>query len=245
MKNREEFLATLMNFLAEKYKNQLILKGGMLLRLLNSPRETQDLDYVWIRTKKRTLFAEEIKTALEKLPDIKVVDVLSNSRGIFISVMDQNSNLKAKLEISVIKALNLSPKPLTTSALSHPYALRPQVVATMDLAEALSHKIAAALERDLVRDLYDLMLMEPLTSFDEKTLRERLARLEIRRAKPRSVSPQEAARLLREKINALTEGRLRDELSALLPKEPLQGMKMVLVASVSRIIQKIEVLIKP
>lgn len=231
-----------MNFLAEKYKNQLVLKGGMLLRLLNSPRETQDLDYVWVRTKKRTLFAEELKTSLEDLDSVEVEDALSNSRGIFIQVKDQNSNEKAKLEINVVELLNKPPQPMTTTVLSQAYALKPQVVATMDLSEALSHKIAAALERDLLRDLYDLMLMEPLTPFDEKTLRQRLARLEIGRSKPKVVSPQEAAAFLKRKLDGLTPKRMKEELGALLPDIPLQGMETIIKASVGRLILRIEIL---
>ena len=91
MKTPEELLARLMNTLAQTFKNELILKGGMLLRLLNSPRGTQDLDYVWIRTKKRTLFADEIKKTLEQMEGIQVTNVHANSRGIFIRVFDQPS----------------------------------------------------------------------------------------------------------------------------------------------------------
>jgi predicted nucleotidyltransferase component of viral defense system len=238
---REELLARLMNFLADKYKNQLVLKGGMLLRLLNSPRETQDLNYAWIRTKKRNLFAQDLKSSLETLEAVQIGNVLANSRGIFIEVTDANSGEKAKLEINVIESLHCPPKPMTTSALSQPYSLKPQIVTTMDLSEALSNKIAAALERDQIRDLYDLMLMEPLTPFDEKTLRDRLSKLEINRSKPKSVSTKEAAKMLKEKLNSRS-GRVADELSSIIPDQPMQGMEMILKASVFRIIQKMELL---
>lgn len=242
MKNLEPFLARLMNFLAEKYKNQLVLKGGMLLRLLDSPRSTQDLDYAWIRTRKRNLFAEDLKSALETLEGIRVADVAVNSRGIFLEVLDQNSNLRAKLEISVVDSFHRPPQAMTTAALSHPHALKPQVVATMDLAEFFSHKIAASLERNLVRDLYDLMVLGRLTPFDEGTLRERLSQLEIRRAKPRLVTPQEAAAMLRAKTEALAPETIQTELSSLLLSEPLEGMNLLLKAAVSRIIERIEAL---
>lgn len=244
MKNLEPFLVRLMNFLAEKYKNQLVLKGGILLRLLDSPRDTQDLDYVWIRTKKRNLFAQELKAFLEGLDGVKVVDVAVNSRGIFIEVMEEASNLRAKLEISVVDSLHRPPKSMTTAVLAHSHSLKPQVVATMDLAEFFSTKIAAALERDLIRDLYDLMILGRLTSFDEATLRERLARLEIRRAKPRSVCPKEAAAMLRARIDALTEDRIKAELASYFDREPLEGMETILKASLSNLIRKIEVLEK-
>ena len=240
MKAPEELMAKVMNALAEKYKNSLILKGGMLLRLLNSPRATQDLDYCWIRTKKRDIFAQEIKATLEQLAGIVVTGIQANSRGIFLDILDQNSGEKTKLEINVEKSTYLPPKPLTNSGLTNLYSLKPQIIATMDLSEAFSHKIAASLERNLVRDLYDLMQFEPLTPFDETTLRARLSNLEINRAKPKKISLKEASKMLQDKISSLTQKKIVDELSAVFPREQIVGLDMLIRASVGRIIQRLE-----
>lgn len=70
----EALLARVIGLLAERFKNKLILKGGMLLRLMNSPRQTQNVDYSWIRTKKRSLLAEDIKLAIEALPGVRITD---------------------------------------------------------------------------------------------------------------------------------------------------------------------------
>lgn len=242
MNPTEELMARLLNHLAEKFKNQLILKGGMLLRLQGSPRQTQDLDFVWIRTKKRNIFAQEIKGALETLEGIEVKDLQTNSRGIFLQVFDRSKEVIAKIEISVISATSLPPKSSTTSRLSGPYALKTQVVSVMDLSEAFSHKIAASLERDLVRDLYDLMQMESLVAFDEATLRERLTKLEISRAKARQVSLQEAIGLLRERIDSLSKKKIEGELFGTLPQEEIVGLDSIIRAAVSRVIQRLEVL---
>ncbi len=240
MKAPEELMTRLMNYLADKFKDKLILKGGMLLRLLNSPRQTQDLDYCWIRTKKRNLFAEELKDVLELLNGIQVIDVAVNSRGIFLDVIDQKSGEKTTLEINVEKSTHLPPQPLTNAPLANQYKLKPQIITTMDLSEAFSHKIAAALERDLVRDFYDLMQMEPLAPFDKTTLKDRLSRLEVQRSKPKKVSVKEAARMLKNRIDSLTEKRLKDELSALVPQEQWVGLTPVIRAALSRIIQRME-----
>lgn len=238
MKQNEELLVRLLGELAVQFKNELILKGGMLLRLLNSPRSTQDLDYIWIRTKKRTLFAEDLKIFLESLGDIKVPDVKANSRGIFIEVLHPSSGLKAKIEISVEKSTGKNPKPLSTALLARLYSLQPHIITTMDLSEAFAHKIAASLERNLVRDLFDLSQLEPLTSFDQKILQERLSHLAIARAKPRKVDMPEAVEMLKNKMESLTEKRMRDELSATLPEDQLAGLELVIRAAISRLIQK-------
>jgi hypothetical protein len=97
----EKLLVRVMNLLAEQFKGQLILKGGMLLRLLGSPRETADLDYVWIRTQKRNHFAEKIKATLKQLDGINIENISSNSRGVFLDGIDLNSKNKFKIEINI------------------------------------------------------------------------------------------------------------------------------------------------
>ena len=236
----EELMIRLMNELADKFKDQLILKGGILLRLLNSPRQTQDLDYCWIRTKKRNLFADDLTKTLERLNGIQVVEVTANSRGVFLDIVDRNSGEKTEIEISVEKSTHLPPKPLSNALLANLYSLKPHLITTMDLSEAFSHKIAAALERDLVRDLYDLMQMEPLSHFDEATLKDRLSRLEVQRSKAKKVSMKEGSELLKKRLDSLTEKRLKEELSASLPQEQWVGLLPVIRATVSRIIRRME-----
>lgn len=240
----EELIARALCHLAEKFKNQLILKGGVLLRLLNSPRSTQDIDYAWIRTKKRNLFAEDVRKALEEIDGILITDVQSNSRGIFLEMQDQISRQKIKVEINVVVSTGLPPKPVSTAVLTKLYNLKTHVIAAMDPAEAFSHKIAAALERDLVRDLYDLAQMEPLTPFDLGTVQDRLSRLEIARSKPRKIGLEEASQLLRKKLDQLSQKRIETELFGVIPDDQLPGLDYLIRASVSRIIQKLEFMSK-
>lgn len=213
-----------------------------MLRLQGSARLTQDLDYVWIRTKKRNQFAKEIKTALQSLEGIEIKDLQVNSRGIFIQVFDLPSKSTGKVEINVIEATSLPPQAVTNFRLVRPYGLKTQVIAAMDPSEAFSHKIAAALERDLVRDLYDINQWEALTSFDEKTLRERLMHLEIARTKPKQVSWRGAISLLKGKMNALTEKKMLDQLEDWVPAEELPGLTFIIRAALSRVIQRMTIL---
>ena len=43
-RNTEELLAWIINFFAEEFGSAAIIRGGMALRLLNSPRYTNDID---------------------------------------------------------------------------------------------------------------------------------------------------------------------------------------------------------
>lgn len=240
MNNSEELLARLMNFLTEKFKNRLVLKGGMLLRILDSPRQTQDLDYVWIREKKRNLFAKDIEEALLGFQGVSVKKVAVNSRGIFFSIIDNQTNTLVKIEISVVKHLK-EPQTLTNAKFVKPFSLPGVIITAMASSEALSHKIAASLERDLMRDLYDLSILEPITFFDVEVLKERLSKLEINRSKPKKVNFQEAAEMLRKRLANMNQKRIEEELGASLPKEYLPGLDLIIRASVTRLIQRLEI----
>lgn len=237
---KEELIAKIMNYLAQTFKNKLILKGGMLLRLFDSPRSTQDLDYVWIRTKKRNLFAQEIRKKIEKLPNIKCRDIQINSREIFMELWDQANNSQVQLEINVVKNTHLPPETMNNKKWMESFKLKPEIITVMALPEAFAHKIAASLERDLSRDLYDLMQFEPITGFDEETLKQRLSHFSEARKKPIVLSPQEASKRLKQKVAALDEERLKNELGALLPPDELAGLLNRIRIPVGRIITKLE-----
>lgn len=238
----EKLLVEILNHLAERLKDRLVLKGGMLLRLLDSPRYTQDLDFVFLSKESRKILVKEITLALEDIPSLQVTRQDLNSRGIFLDVLNRESRTRATLEMSVIPSLHLPPEPVSTAKISGLYSLSGRVVRVMALPEAFSNKIAACLERAVGRDLYDLSLFEPMTAFDGETLGDRLSRLEIDRAKPKKVTLTEAAALLQKRLDDFSEKRLGAEVFPLVPPEHHSGLMLVIRASVSRVIQKMQAL---
>lgn len=235
----EELLIRILNHLGERMKDRLILKGGMLLRLLESPRYTQDLDFVLLSKKSKKTLVKEIVAILKEMPDLEITRQDLNSRGIFIDLLHRESRTEATLEISVVPAMQLPPEPVSTAKISALYSLSGRVVRVMAPAESFSNKIAACLERSVGRDLYDLSLFEPMTAFDMPTLKNRLSRLAIDRVKPRNVTMSEAADLLKKRLEEFSEKRLREEVFPLIPPEYRPGLLMVIRASVSRIIQRL------
>lgn len=241
MNSREELLAELMNFLGKEFRSQLVLKGGMLLRLYNSPRVTKDIDYLWVSKESRKILKDELIKAFHKWGKVKIGEVRLNSRGVFIDVMDLENKQKVLLEISVVSKTFQPTTPMSTAPLSQKYKLAAQVVSTMAISEAYSHKIAATLERNVPRDLYDLSQFEGMGSFDPETLKARLSKLTIDRAKPRSLNFSEAAALLRKKIDNLKQENIEAELYPLLPKEYHAGLLGLIRVSVGRLIQRLEI----
>jgi hypothetical protein len=64
--------------------------------------------------------------------------------------------------------------------------------------------------------------------------------LEVMRTKPKKVTMTEAAELLRARLAELTEERLKQEVFPLIPPEYRPGLLLVIRASVSRIIQRLQ-----
>lgn len=237
---KEKLLIKIIHFLAEKFKEKIVLEGGMLLRMFNSPRSTQDVDYYLISTKSKKLLADEIKQIFKQFGDAKITAVNLNSRGIFLDMegVDENSG-RVMVEINVASSLNLPVESVSTAALSNQYMLTGRVVAVIALPEAFSHKIAACIERKNMRDLYDLSIFDVLCAFDQNTLLNRLKNISIGRQKPRKVSLGEAAEILENRAEEINEDSLRSELYPIMPVEQRVGLDKIMTASVMRVVQKL------
>lgn len=243
MNIHERVYLEIIHLLAKKFKDHLILKGGMLLRLLNSARYTKDIDYVFVTRESRKVLIKQIEEVILQSGLAIIETYHLNSRGIFIQLHEKaDPKHKFRLEISVAKSLHLPAQPFSTVSLAQQFSIAPSIISVMSLPESFSNKIAATLERNVVRDLYDISLYEPLTPFDKDTLKDRLNKLVIRRSKPIKISFQEAAERLKEKRDALDEERLERELYPLIPEQQHVGILIIIKASVSRVIQKLETL---
>ncbi len=239
MKNREEMLLRIMHALSEKFKDRIVLEGGMLLRLLDSARSTQDVDYVFLSKESKKVLVHEITKTLSGLPEVEIGDVELNSRGIFITLTHANlPKLKAMVEINVAPALHCAQGHMSTAALAGTYSMGGRVISTMSLPEAFAHKIAATLERNSVRDLYDINILEGLCAFDVATLQERLERLSIERKKTRKVTFSDAAALLEKKAQRLSAAVIKKELAPLLPPGRGEGLEVIIKASVVRVVKR-------
>ena len=239
MKSPEMLLAKVMNHLADRMKDKLVLKGGMLLRLHNSPRSTQDVDYVWISKDSKKRLVQEIEKSFTGMEGIRMDAVEVTDKGVFVDFSDATTGEKGLLEMEVTTETQLPTEPMSTGPLGARYALGARVIATMALPEAFAHKIAATLERDVARDLYDLCQMQALSSWDDATLIDRLQEVSINRAKPKALTPRQAAEILAKKLENLDQKRVEQELYPLLPKEYQAGVLSLIRAGVTRIVDKL------
>lgn len=234
----EELLLKLMHAIADKFKDMAVLKGGMYLRLLNSPRTTQDLDYVFIKKPSRKEILKHLENIVLQMDDCAITHKDLNSRGLVIEITSGNS--KALLEISVIEDTYLPPAQITTHVLANMYNQPSHIITAMNLSEAYSHKIAACLERTALRDYYDITIYQNLTTFDKKTLKGRLGQIAINRAKPRAIAFKEAAQILMSKVDQIDKKKLKNELNGVIPEDFFAGGDIIIKNSLIKLSQELQ-----
>ena len=217
------FLWVLHRF-AEELGAGAVLKGGIALRLLESPRSTTDIDFVFVPFESKKAVAVLIERILGDLDDA-AVEVRIHSKMVRATV--------ALDEAAIQVEVNVAPACPTTTLITGEFARRQgqpsRVVAVMDFDAALSDKLAAWNERRLVRDLYDgYFLVSRLGSkIDEGRLDARLRKVESRIPRLRGrrrMTREEIARELREALEALTDEGVATELAGQLPPEELVGL---------------------
>jgi len=227
-RNTEELLAWVINFFADEFGSNAIIRGGMALRLLNSPRYTNDIDYVFVPFKSK----KEIMPLIEKkLASVSGLDfrITLNSK-----VMAVNINYLAQsclLEINVEE--NYESQAMSSSAITLQYGLPAKVVRIAELSTAFAHKIAAWNERELLRDLFDVYQYKTILRAEPN-----LETLQKRLVKPRgypNVKPAKSLSELKEKLveaaNKLNEKDI-DELKPLLAEPELAGLHLRIAAAV-------------
>ena len=97
-KSTEALLSWIIDFFAQKFGNSAILKGGMSLRLMHSPRYTNDVDYVFIPFDSK----KDVKTLVEEalsLVDGLMFRISMNSKALRIIV--DYAGQQAQIEINV------------------------------------------------------------------------------------------------------------------------------------------------
>ena len=156
-KSTEALLSWIVDFFAQKFGNSAILKGGMSLRLMHSPRYTNDVDYIFIPFGSKKDVKTLVEEALAQVEGLKF-NTTMNSKALRIIV--DYAGQQAQIEINV--EMECPSIPMSSSLLSTPYGYPARIIRIMEPGVAFAHKIAAWNERELMRDLYDVYQYESL-----------------------------------------------------------------------------------
>lgn len=234
---QEKFLAEIINYLVEVFGKQVILKGGMVLRLLGSNRYTNDADFVFVPYHSKKDIVKKILESLQAFPEIKISHSM-NSKCLRINL--ERNNIHIQLEINVAKELHSITQ--STSLLSSKYSLPPRMILVMAPELALAHKMAAWNERRLIRDIFDIAFWLRLgITPDKETLSARLTKPEYsKKVKQKNYFRGNDIKsfytFIMDKVSQLTDEAIRNELSAYLNENEIPGLKLQFLSALQRLI---------
>ena len=230
----------IMERFAEEFADHAVLKGGLALRLLDSPRSTTDIDYVFVPFRSKRDIRADIEAVLGELEDA-TVEITMHSKMLRAEI--RLDEVAIQLEANVAESCQSIP--MSTGGFAHTEGRAPAVVRIMSPSSALAHKLAAWNERRLMRDLYDCTFFIARLGVwpDGEVLDNRLASVNSRlpTLRPiRSMARSELAEALRDALDELDETRIRGELGGLLSKIELAGLELRMRAAIVKLAEWLE-----
>jgi len=233
----EGLLLWLIGYFSETFRNHAILKGGMVLRLLNCPRFTNDLDYLFIPYKSK----KEIRPMLEKaMGEIgeSSFDLTMDSKC--VRIIFSYRSMRVQLEATVTE--QCESEALSNTHLGSRYHLNPLLINVQKRDIALSHKIAAWNERNLYRDLFDIYFFVSVLGVDPHipTLKLRLKRVFRGRAnKAVEMTLFDLCASLLAAKDRVSLDSLTKELKGVLPANELVGLDLKIRVAIEQLTHRI------
>lgn len=217
----EALLVRLLHHIGQELPVQGVVKGGLVLRLLDCPRRTNDLDLVLVPYGSKRDAAPRLRQVLEAFP-CDSMEITTHSTAIRARL--RQGKVVAQVEASV--AEECPSQPMSTSSLAAQHRELPRVVRVMRFEDALAHKLGAWMERGLMRDLYDIFYWHGMQGVmpDPEILRHRLASVRPRKGRAKEWSLERLRDSLAETVGELTDDDLRAELQPVLPEIELVGL---------------------
>jgi predicted nucleotidyltransferase component of viral defense system len=227
----------LINYFADTFGNSAVLKGGMELRLLDCPRYTNDIDYVFVPFSSRKDVCERVLNALMKEDELHIEHTLNSK---CLRILCTYRDLHVQIEINV--ATECESQELTTASLARSNDLQGRIVRGMRFDIALAHKIAAWNERGLIRDLYDCSFMVDVLAVHPNLsiLKQRLARSELRigrKTKKITMSTAELVNKIRDNLASLTQRMVEEQMRDYMVNSELPGLEKKIRIGINKLIE--------
>lgn len=238
--NREALLVWVLHRFAEEFNEHAILKGGLLLRLLDSPRYTNDVDFVFAPYRSKRQITPRVRAILDEIEGGEV-DVSLHSTMLRATIRVDGVGVQVECSVSP-ECRSIA---MTTASMAEANGYPPRVVRAMDLSVALAHKLAAWNERRLVRDLYDAYFFVARVGVrpDMPVLEDRLSRVRSNRPDLKRVRSMTIAMFrssLEEALAKLTDRAIDEELGGLIPATLRAGLSLRIRAALNGLLQTIE-----
>lgn len=236
---REGLFLWIMHRFAEEFTHHAILKGGMALRLIDSPRMTVDIDYVFVPYESKRDIREPVESVLREIEGARL-DVSVHSKMLRAEI--RVDEVSALLEVNV--ALECDAVPMSSGGFAASQGQAAQVIRVMSPEWSLAHKLAAWNERRLLRDLYDAYFYAARLGVApvHAVLDARLTEVETRLpslATRKSMTRAQFAAELRGEAERLDQDALEAELGGLLPSEELAGLALRMRAALVQLCERL------
>ncbi|RLE32675.1 MAG: hypothetical protein DRJ61_08945 [Acidobacteria bacterium] len=232
---RDGLFLWVMHRFAEVFEEHAVIKGGMVLKLLDSPRDTVDIDYIFVPFSSKKEIVGRIEEVLREIEDA-VIEIELHSKMLRAGLRVDD----AAIVIEANVATECQTVPMATGGFARSVGHPSQIVRIMSPSVSLAHKIAAWNARRLLRDLYDCYFLASRAgaSPDLNVLDLRLAKMQSRLPGLKKLHRMSRRRLVDELLQAtaqLSDADLESELAGILPPEELAGLAIRIRVSVERI----------
>ncbi len=242
IRTQQELMLALIAFIANKFPQNAVLKGGMSMRAtFNCRRHTADIDWTFIPFKSKKPAFDKLEKEIETLDYVRITGKgMHSTNGFFEVSLKSRPEIRTRIEFSAEKECPAIPVSGTEFAAS--VDLPGFILNVISPSVAMSNKLAAWLERDEIKDIYDIYYYAISGIIpDMGVLEKRLSKINYQRKSrlPKSLSFSEFLSLLIERIKGLNE-RDMESLSSILPANELYSLKQKIQSSISRMIFEIE-----
>ncbi|MBF0197381.1 MAG: nucleotidyl transferase AbiEii/AbiGii toxin family protein [Planctomycetes bacterium] len=236
IENEQRLLAEILDLFAQKFSDRAVLRGGMVLCLLGSPRLTNDLDYVFVPYKSKKDIVDEIINALNTIVGVSLKHSINSK---CLRVLVTRAGITVQVEAKV--AIKVRTATASTRLFSPKYRFPPRLIHVADYSVALANKMAAWNERRLIRDVYDISFYRQMSiSPDTETLMTRLSKPSYSKLVKEDdyftgKTEKDFYNFLREKTNTLSDKDIVNEMSDYLAPEEIHGLAMEIRASLAKL----------
>lgn len=229
-----------MHRFADEFHDHANLRGGMALRLIDSPRSTTDIDYVFAPFTSKKDIRTRVSLALRSLEGADV-QISLHSKMLRAEVRLDD----AAIQVEVSVASECHGVPMSTGGFARQLGQPARVIRIMSPEWSFAHKLAAWNERRLTRDLYDCYFFSSRlgVTLAIDVLDRRLADVVSRipaLAGRKTTSHAGLASDLRAEAASLTQDRVDAELGGLLPVAETAGLALRIKAATIRLAEWLE-----
>lgn len=236
IEEEQQLLARVLDLFAQRFDRKAILRGGMVLRVLGSPRLTNDLDYVFVPYKSKKDIVDEILTCLQSIEGAEL-DYSLNSKCLRVVLSVDQTTIQVEAKV----AMDVKTTTTSTRLFSTQFDLPPRIIHVVDTDIAVANKMAAWNERRLIRDIYDIWFFLQMNATpDRTTLEERLKKpsySKLVKAQDHFTGRtcSEFYAYLRAEVSKLTNEQIADELADYLPPEDTKGLLLLFQAALAKL----------